>query len=262
MAAGVEAKTQTFKEFRDAAKNNQGVFMVGWMATDSASPLIRPFQEMADDIQKWFRPEQGWKLTELRIGFANNKRFDEAWEMGIIEHDLLRTTLGNKDKTQALIELLEDLGTAGKIRDEEPDKLMSFFTFEAEHPPLKKGWLRKTPEFDFPKVFAPNFRDKIEWWKMGGNGIDAPVDSIGPVHILEQALAELTSPYYLVGANIAAKSREHIPTTVYEARAQAGKQLEPSRDLVVTVYMDDLDDYMKLEINKLRRGRSRLTKLI
>lgn len=225
----------TLGDIRAAVKVSDGIRIGGWEPGDPDKPLAEPLQEMADDIIKWFNPDQGWRLTEVRTGFISRQRMAESAE--------------------------ETLSKRMIVNKREPDQFTPNFHFEAETPPTKTvGILRKRVIFDFPHVFTPDFKDRVDIWREGAANIKAA--HIGQVYPLEQAVRELSSPYYLVGATVNIASRHPGPSSIIEARQQqeAGIKPEPARGLTVMVYMRDLMDETRIEINNLRRLQRQLDK--
>lgn len=224
----------TLGDIRAVAKASDGILLGGWTPGNPNNPLVAPLQEMADDIAKWFNPNQGWHLAEVSTGFINFRRIEESLE------------------------------TAGEVRikakKKEPDQFTPHFHFDAENPPMRsRGLIIKRSELDFPRVFAPEFRDRVEVWREGSANVFP--GHIGSVYPLEQALKELSSPYYLVGATVTVNRRgvsEYIWASVEERKTKL--PLEPATSLAVMVIMRDLMDYTRLEVNSLRRNQRQLDK--
>lgn len=194
---------------------------------------------MADDIAKWFNPNQGWHLADVRTGLINLKRIEESSVVQVGPHE-------------------GEVYRQFKAKIEEPDKFTPFFHFDAENPPMRsRGIVRRRAELDFPQVFAPEFRDRVEVWREGSANVFP--GHIGSVYPLEQALKELSSPYYLVGTTVTVNKRgvsEHIWASAEERRTRP--PLEPATSLAVMVIMRDLMDYTRLEVNSLRRIQRQL----
>ncbi len=135
------------------------------------------------------------------------------------------------------------------------------FHFTAERPPIKtKGLIRRSEVFNFPQVFTPDFRDRVKIW--GEGNADVHAAHIGQVYPLEKALKEVSSPYFLVGATISVNSRQRVPGTVFEPRQEREVNIKPElpKELIVTVYMRDLMNQIRLEVNRLRRIQRELDK--
>lgn len=225
----------TLGDIRAAAKVSDGIRTGGWESGDPNKPLIEPLQKMADDIIKWFNPDQGWRLTEVRTGFISRQRWDES--MG------------------------ETLSKKIIVNKKEPDQFTPTFHFEAEKPPMRtRGLMRRREVFDFPQVFVPYFSGRVDFYSEWSANVGA--GHIGEVYPLEQALKELSSPYYLVGAMVSVASRHPGPSTIIEVRQQkeAGIKPEPARGLTVMVFTRDLMDQTSLDINNLRRIQRQLNK--
>lgn len=225
----------TLGDIRAAAKVSDGIRIGGWEPGDSNNPLVEPLQEMADDIAKWLNPVQGWHLVEVRTGFISPQRMAES----VDESSVVKF----------------------RAKKQEADQFTPVFHFTAERPPMRtKGLVRRREVLDFPQVFAADFRDRVNIWREGSADVHAA--HIGQVYPLEQALKEVSNPYYLVGATVSVNSRQHAPSTVFELRQQreAGIKPEPPKELTVMIYMRDLMDHTKLEINRLRRIQRQLDK--
>lgn len=234
----VETRLVTLRDTRGAKV--VGEILAGGWELGEQKPLLEPLQAMADDIVQWFNPEQRWKFAGVRIGLINFGRIAEA----SVDPD-------RPEKESLMI----------KARREEPYKLTPVFHFVAERPPLRtKDLVGRQKVLNLPAVFAPNFRDRVEIWSEGS--ADILIDHIGPVHRLEQALRELSSPYYLVRVTVVAKSRQHVSTTAFELvqQIETGIKPEPSKELEVIVYMRDLMDQIRLDANQLRRMQRQLGK--
>lgn len=210
----------TLGDIRATAKAADGIRTDWWTPGDPSDTLPETLQEMATDISKWFHPKQGWNLAGVRMGFISPQRIDQS--MGKL----------------SVVKL--------KANRQEADQFTPVFHFSAERPPMRTmGFLRRNV-LDFPKVFAPNFTDRVDIWSEGNANVYPA--HIGQVYPLGQTLKELSSPYYLVG------------TTVSVSHGEDGRKLEPPKRLVVMVYMRDLLDYTKLEINRLKRVYRQLGK--
>jgi hypothetical protein len=223
----------TLGDIRAVAKIADGIRIGGWVQGDPNNPLPEAFQEMADDITKWFNPDQGWQLAEVRTGFISPQRMAES--------------------------VTEDSVIKFRAKAQLPDQFTPVFKFQAERPPMRaKGIVRRSEILDFPQVFAPDFRERVDIWRDGSADVTAP--HIGQIYPLEQALKVLSSPYYLVGATISLSSRQPVPSTVFELQRQREASIKPEapRDLTIMVYARDLMDYTRLEVNKLRRIQRQL----
>lgn len=225
----------TLGDIRAVAKVSDGIRIGGWTPGDPNNPLPEALQEMADDITKWLNPTQGWKLAEVRTGFISPQRMAES----VTESSVVKF----------------------RAKKQEADQFTPVFQFQAERPPMRtRGLVRRREMLDFPEVFASDFRDRVNIWREGSADVHAA--HIGQMYPLEQALKELSSPYYLVGATISLSSRQHAPSTVFELQRQreAGIKPEPPKDLTVMIYARDLMDHTKLEVNRLRRIQRQLDK--
>lgn len=229
----------TLADIRAVAKAADGIRMGDWTTGDPNNPLPEPLQEMADDIAKWFNPNQKWHLVDVRTGFINSKRIEESSVVKVGPHE-------------------GEVHRQFKTKIEEPDKFTPIFHFDAKNPPLRSsGIVRRRAELDFPQVFAPKFRDRVGVWRKGSANVFP--DHIGSVYLLAQALKEPSSPYYLVGATVTVNRRgvsEH--TWIFEEERKTKPPLEPATSLVVMVLMRDLVDYTRLEVNRLRRVQRQL----
>lgn len=202
-------KEPTLRDMRDAAKAAKGVLIGGWRSPDQ-TPLLKPLQEMADDIISWLNPSQGWHLVEVVTGFINPLRIAESVD------------------TESPVKI--------KARKYSPDQFTPAFDFAAERPPTKKtGLVKRREVLDFPRVFDHRFRDRVDIAYYTGANVYP--DHIGPIYPLQQALKELSSPYYLVGATVNVNYRDGLTVMVY------------SRDLI---------DQVRVEINRLRRAQRKL----
>lgn len=225
----------TLGDLRAVAKVSDGIRIGGWTPGDPNNPLVEPLQEMADDITKWLNPDQGWHLAEVRTGFISPQRMAES----VDESSVVKF----------------------RAKKQEADQFTLVFHFTAERPTMRtRGLVRGREVLDFPQVFTPDFRDRVNIWREGSADVYAA--HIGQVYPLEQALKEVSSPYYLVGATISVNSRQHVPSTVFELRQQreAGIKPEAPKELAVMVYMRDLMDQTRLEANRLRRIQRQLDK--
>lgn len=222
----------TLGDIRAVAKVSDGILLGGWTPGTPNNPLVAPLQEMADDIAKWFNPNQGWHLADVRTGFISLHRMAES----VDESSVVKF----------------------RAKKQEPDKFTPFFHFDAENPPMRtRGIVRRKAELDFPQVFAPDFRDRVDVWREGSANVFP--GHIGSVYPLEQALKELSSPYYLVGTTVTVNRRgvsEHIWASAEERKTRP--PLEPATSLAVMVIMRDLIDYTRLEVNSLRRIQKQL----
>lgn len=223
----------TLADIRAAVKHpgSNGILSGGWKA-DSGQPLFPPLQEMADDIAKWLNPVQGWKLVEVRTGFINLKRIEKSFSIPAAVKRVV-------------------------AKREEPDKFTPFFHFDAENPPIVRSLLRKVKGIDFPQVFVPEFKDRVNIW-CDGNANVFP-NKIGSTYSLEQAKRELTSPYFLVGATVSLNYRE-TADRMFGVHAEKPRTYDPPKSLAVIVFMQDLADYLRLEELKIRRIRRHLDK--
>lgn len=225
----------TLGDLREIAKLSPGIRVGGWEPGEPNRPLLEPLKIMADVIVTWFNSEQRWKLAGVNSGLINLKRMEESSaDSGDLDHPKRGPDL--------------------RAKREESDKFTPVFHFVAERPPMRaRGLIGRQKVLDFPNVFAPDFRDKVRIWDRGI--ADILVDHIGPVHRLDKALEELSSPYYLVGATVFENSRRHVPTTVFELKQQKEADIKPElpKELTVMVYMRDLMDEVRLVTNRVRR---------
>lgn len=224
----------TLGDIRAAAKQADGVRTGGWSSSDPI-PLAEALQEMADDILKWFNPNQGWKLVGVSTGFISPQRLSESFDR-------------------------EELARSVVVKQTKPDRFTPTFHFDANNPPLTKGLLGKFRVFDFPQVFTPELRDRVHITDLDQASVHA--DKIGAVLPLDKALEELSSPYYLIGVNVSSNIRDSSSFISWGGGKTKENTKNPasSRSLLVMVFMEDLLDFAKMEINRLRRAQSKLEK--
>lgn len=208
----------TLGDIRAAAMTTDGIRIGGWQVEDE-TPLVEPFQEMADDIADWFNPLQGWKLTEVRFGLINLKRIEQS-----------SVAYGGPHDGEAVF----------KARVETPDTFTPAFHFEAENPPLKGNFFRSEKRLFLPEVLTPEMRARSSqaFWMLTGIDVGRPV-KIGSVYPLEQALKELSSPYYLGGVRLTTRGANN--------------------GIAIMVFMYDLIDYVRLETKRIRGEANRFS---
>lgn len=211
-----EKEPLDLRDIRSMAKHpHQSGFLCNWVKGDAY--LAQPFQEMAGDISMWFKQIQGWKLVEVSSNVINDNY------------------TGNK----------------GLHLEPEPDRLTSTFYFQTENPPTKGLFFGFGREIDFENIFSPFYEYKIQMLPESKRQLysEAKMSAkfIGSVYPLEQAIQDLSSPYFLETARVGLKLKPMA----------SNKQTSTLR---VNVVLVDLDDYLRLEVAKMRRIRAQLAK--
>lgn len=235
----VNSEKATLWDVRAAAKSADGIRIGNLEVTSDHPLLMEPFQEMADDITGWFDPRQGWHVIGVNWGLINLKRIEQSI---------------TPDSVARLI-----------AKRQEPDQFTPVFHFDAENPPMTRGWFGRQKELNFPHVFDPKFEDRVhgsgaDRWQI--YSADVSPDKIGSVYPLEQALKELSSPYYLVGTTVSVNQRNIGSYLFAPEEKRKQMKLEPATSLAVMVFMRDLPDYTRLEVNRLRRLQRQMDKLL
>ncbi len=176
-----------FEDLRSVVRSPeyQGIIHGGWSAFGN-QPLHPFLNEIADDIQAWLRPEQGWSLAHLNFGMINLQRIAQSSE-------------GQRRLVAKM---------------SEPYKIVPVLHFDATNPPLKRGFLgRGKPQLDVAKVFQPRFFSNRVYMEDTTHAvIYLPNDTrdavnIGAVFTLARALKNMDCPYYLGGVTVSANRR-------------------------------------------------------
>lgn len=239
----------TLGDIRAIAKTTEGIRLGGWVAGDPHNVLPESLREMADDILTWFNSAQGWSLTEVRTGFINIQRIAASMEV----------TGGPEDGVPV-----------ARARIQQPDQFPVVFQFKAEKPPMKKrGFVKRREILDLKEVFATNFRAGVSdrrYYDRDPISVDLMPEKVGSVYPLDQAMKELSSPYYLLGVNISVTGGSEHADYLYNLQfAHLRGHVKPAdpgpmKNLKVMVYARDLMDYIRIEINGLRRVQRQLDK--
>lgn len=240
MATEAIAETEkplTLADLRIAARGpeNGGILLGGW-SVDSGKPLLAPLQEMADDIAKWFKPEQKWRLTEVKTSYINDQR--------------IKQSLATQRHPFDGVKVVKALG-------KQPDQFTPTFLFEADNPPMttiaRRG-SQRLKGVNLGKVFRHEFRRFNVTFYPEIKNADVSPEKIGSIYPLEQASKELSSPYYLYSVTVSPSQRE-ADQEMWTADKKSGqkKDSEPLRSLTVMVLARDLGDYLHLQVTKARR---------
>lgn len=214
-------------EFRAMVKSPEysGMLIGSWSSRDNR-PLVPLLKEIADDVARWFRPEQQWTLAGVNYGMISIPR---------IANSSASSTQEGENKPVLV------------AKRSEPDKFTPVFHFDSEHAPLTGNRFsnRVGRKIHVYNIFSPDFRYKHVLVKSLTDNI-VFVDHVGPIKEIGKALEDL-SPYYLLGVQVSANHR-YDPLT------------ESSRSISVMVHARDLGDHLKLEQLKFRRMSDRFEK--
>lgn len=196
----------------------------GWrVGIDATEPLPDFVQEYTQDLLTWFKPKQGWQVTEARLGLLDPAQIRYAAEQ-----------------------------KAGAPEELSPDLLILFYTLKAANPPLKRG-----RGLDIKRVISPDFDGKVDYPEWG-NTVDLWPKKIGTSYRLPEALTKLSNTFYISHASASVTYEHPNPRPPFGPTLEARAKGVYPRDLDVMVTLRNLYTKMLQVEAALRTREDRL----
>lgn len=236
MPTPAETGLETTRRFAKSPEG-KGIRIGCLIPSDLENPGFEVYKQMAQDIQSWFDPKQGWHLSEITTGFINLKRMEESSAQGKIARI--------------------------KAKKDQPDQFTLTFHFDSENPPITGKILGPKKLNLYRAMLGGSLYDgvAVHFDLAGRYELESATvfpTHIGPVYQLDKAVDKMSSPYFLKGGvRVNANRRAKEDESLWLEIKNNPKNSEPATSLSVFVIMQDLGDYLQIQKKKAEENVKR-----